>query len=83
MLPVHIVIMHLIPFRFCGRNKFELSFDHIKDPQFLSAGAVGQVFPINRCIAVKIPMAEGYEEFSHENTILDELDRQPRCADIA
>src|SRR5271168_1340713 len=61
---------------------FEQPLNRAKDPQFLSAGAVGQVYRINRCIAVKVPIPEGYEDFNHENTVLDELDREPRCADI-
>jgi len=27
-------------------------------------------------------VGEGYEDFNHENTVLDELDQEPRCADI-
>jgi hypothetical protein len=34
------------------------------------------------CIAVKIPTAEEQEDLSHENAVLDELDRVPRCAEI-
>jgi hypothetical protein len=73
--------MYLIPFTFWRRIK-SLLLDCVNDPQFLSAGAVGHVYRIKRCIAVKIPVAEGQEDFSHENAVLDELDREPRCAEI-
>jgi hypothetical protein len=39
------------------RNQHPLS--RAKDPQFLSADAIGQVYRINRCIAVKLPVPEG------------------------
>ena len=72
--------MHLIPFKFWRRIKFFPGC--VSDPQFLSAGAVGYVYRVNRCIAVKIPVAEGQEDFNHEKAVLDELDREPRCAEI-
>jgi serine/threonine protein kinase len=74
--------MNLISSQFWRRIKAELLRARVNDPQFLSAGAVGHVYRINRCIAVKVPVGESYEDFSHENTVLDELDQEPRCADI-
>jgi hypothetical protein len=74
--------VHLIPSKICRRIKFKIPLGHVKDPQFLSAGAVGYVYRTNWCIAVKIPAAEGQEDFIHENAILDELDGEPRCAEI-
>src|SRR5271168_1257479 len=32
--------------------------------------------------SLKIPVAEGHEDFGHENVILDKLSREPCCADI-
>ena len=52
------------------------------DPQFLSKGAVSYIYRVNRRIAVKIPVTEEHKEFRHENTILDELDREPRYTDV-
>jgi hypothetical protein len=43
--------------------KFTLPLGCVKDLEFLSAAAVGEVYRVNRCTAVKIPIAEGEKEF--------------------
>ena len=68
-------------FKLWVRVKFIL-LGCVNDTQFLSAGAVGHVYRINWYIAVKIPLAEGQGDLSHENAILDELDREPHCTEI-
>src|SRR2546421_221778 len=74
--------MYLIPLKFYEQIKFEHSFSYVKDPKFLSISAVDQMYRINRCIAVKISMPEEYEDFNHENIILNEFDQELHYADI-
>jgi serine/threonine protein kinase len=74
--------MYLICLKFCGQIRFKNPLSRTNDPQFLSAGAVGRVYRVNQCIAVKVPVPEEDEDFKHENAVLDELGREPCCADI-
>jgi serine/threonine protein kinase len=77
------VCSYIMYLKFCGQITFQNPFCRPTHPQFLSAGAVGQVYRVNQCIAVKVPVPEGDEDFEHENAVLDELCREPCCADIA
>jgi hypothetical protein len=69
--------------KFCGRNQVRTPPSAAqKIRNFFLLVQLAKYTVSNRCIAVKVPVPEGYGDFNHENTVLDELDREPRCADI-